>query len=180
MDGMHHNPWGSFAHTLRRALLLAALVGGTWLAPVHPVTAGLIPGTYPVVSEQELEVKGTVTINGQTVVEGKTNPDAIITIDGQRETVAQVLPALEPPTFPTNNSSTEATDAASPFVHEEEVFYKQVTIREGKSATFTGGGPFHIDKLKLKKDATMHLAQGVYFINALDLGSLLDFILISR
>ena len=128
---------------------------------------GLIPGTNPVFSGQELEVKNTVTVNGQTVVEGKTSPDAVITIDGLRDTVAQTLPALEPPSFPVNSSNTDATDAASPFVSDAEVFYKQITIREGNAATFSGGGPFHIKELKLEKDATVHLDQGVYFINAL-------------
>jgi len=151
----------------RHLRVMALLWGFSVMLSGLTYAGGLIPGTYPIYSGQELEVKKTVTINGQMVAEGKTSPDAVITINGQRETVAQTLPALAPPTFPTNTSNTDAIEADSPFVHATEVFYKKIKVRKNSTVVFDGGGPFHIDVLDVKKNVTLNFAAGTYFIDTL-------------
>ena len=149
------------------SLVLASVVVLCTASVTH--AAGLIPGTFPVSSGSQLEVKETVTVNGTTVNVGKTGADSVIQIDGIRATVNQALPSLEPPTFPANSSNIVATEADSPFVSSTEIFFKEIKIEKNQSATFSGGGPFHIDELKLEDDATINLAGGTYFIKKLSM-----------
>ena len=132
--------------------------------------AGLIPGTYPVSVDTELEIKGVVTVNGNTVALGKTGPAAIVTIDGTRDLVAQTLPALEPPSFPGNSSGVDANAGDGPFTSEVAVFYNKITLQPNTITTFSGGGPFHIKELIVQDGATVILEQGVYFVSKLDVG----------
>ncbi len=131
--------------------------------------AGLIPGTFPVSSGTELEIKDTVTVNGTTVNESKTDADSVIQLDSIRDTVSQSLPSLEPSTFPANTSNIKATEADSPFISSTDIFFEEIKIAKNQSATFSGGGPFHIEELILEDDATGNLAAGIYFINKLSM-----------
>ena len=49
------------------------------------------------------------------------------------------------------------------------MFFKEIEIKEEQSASFSGGGPFHIDKLKVKKGAVLKLGAGTYFVNKFDM-----------
>lgn len=146
------------------ALLFSGVLSGTSEA------AGLIPGTDPISVGTELEIKGTVTVNGNTVALGKTGPDAIVTVDGTRDLVTRTLPALEPLTFPINSSGVDATAADGPFTSGVAVFYNKITLGPNTTTTFSGGGPFHMKELIVQDGATVMLEQGVYFVSKLDVG----------
>ncbi|MBT8445860.1 MAG: hypothetical protein KJO38_01850, partial [Gammaproteobacteria bacterium] len=81
----------------------------------------------------------------------------------------QTLPDLVPASFPANGSGTDADESDSPFVSATAVYYDKITIDKNESATFMGGGPFHIDELEVKDGGQLNLSAGTYFINKLDL-----------
>ncbi len=128
---------------------------------------GLIPGNFPLSSGSKLDVDNDVTVNGNPVAEGKTDADSVVGIDGSRDTVAQVLPDLDPPTFPVNTAANgdDATEADSPFVASTDLYFDEVKIGKDESATFSGGGPFHINKLEIDDRGTLNLEAGTYFID---------------
>jgi len=144
-------------------LLTILVFSGGLTGPVQ--AAGLLPGAFPLSSGTELGIKKDGRINGNPIGEGKTGADSVLTVDGTRATVPQLLPALEPPTFPANPSTTEATAADSPFLGSTASFWKKITIGKHQTATFSGGGPFHLDRLEVHKGATLKLAAGTYFMN---------------
>ncbi len=146
--------------------------GFIMVIPSVAVAAGFIPGTYPISSETQLDVKANVTMNGTVVSGGITGAHSVVASDGTRSTVTQVLPSLDPPIFPGNASTTNATEAQSPFVHDTETFYNKVTVAAGTTASLSGGGPIHIKTLTVNDGATVQLGTGVYFINKLDLAHL--------
>jgi hypothetical protein len=139
------------------------------MVPALVGASGLIPGTFPVSSTTELDINKDSTINGNPINTGTTGADSVVLIDGTRSTSSQTLPSLDPPTFPVNTSTTDATEADSPFVSATEVFFKKITVAKNQAVTFSGGGPFHIDRLDVKKDAALTMAAGTYFIDTLNI-----------
>lgn len=161
---------GGTAARLRETLARFALALACLTAPLAVGAAcGAFPSDYPVSAGSELDLKQDIVVNGNPVAEGKTGAGSVVEPDGTRGTASPLLPDLEPPTFPANASSTDATEADSPFSSGTEVFYDEVKIDDGSSVTFTGGGPFHIDKLEVKKDSTVYLGAGTYFIDEMKL-----------
>ena len=134
-------------------------------SPVAYAICGAIPATYALSGGGELDIKSGVTINGNAVLEAKTGADSVLGMDGTRSTVSQTLPDLDPASFPANSSTTDADESDSPFISSTAVFYDEIKIDSNQTAIFSGGGPFHIDKLELKDGATLNLAAGTYFIN---------------
>jgi len=134
---------------------------------------GKIPGTFPVYSSSEIELKENIKINGNTVVKQKIQPNASIAIDGSTSTSrTQTFPSLDPATFPTNNSNLDKTIKSSlTFDSTTTVFFKKIQLdRKGIIVNVTGGGPFNIDTLEIKKDnITLNLEAGVYFIKKLSI-----------
>jgi len=142
---------------------------GLFVMPILAGAAGLLPGTYPVSSGTELDLKKDSTINGNPISKGTTGADSVVHSDGTRDTVSQTLPSLDPQTFPANASNTDATEVDSPFLSSTAIFFKKITVAKNQSVTFSGGGPFHIDTLDVKKDAMLHFAAGTYYIDTLKL-----------
>jgi len=140
---------------------------------------GPIPSTYPVYSAgDDLDIKKDVMINigsgNIAVEEGNNNGNAIDTTlpaNNNVTTANQTLPIIEPDTFPSNSSSSNQTvnNGNSPFTFNSAIKddYKKITLNNGGSANFIGGGPFYIDELDIKKNATVNFAAGNYFINEL-------------
>jgi hypothetical protein len=131
----------------------------------------LIPGEFPVSAKKKLEVDDEVTVNGRRVAKGKTEANSVVEIDANRATVGQFLPDLVPSVFPANSSEVKikVTDHDPPFVSDTAMFFKEIEIEKEQSASFRGGGPFHIDKLKVKKGAVLNLGVGTYFVNTFDM-----------
>jgi hypothetical protein len=105
------------------------------------------------------------------VAKGKTDADSVVDIDANRDTVNQFLPDLVPSVFPPNSSKVKlkVSDQDPPFVSDTAVFFKEIEIEKEQTASFSGGGPFHIDKLKVKKGAVLKLGAGTYFFNEFDM-----------
>jgi hypothetical protein len=126
----------------------------------------LIPGEFPVSAKKKLDVDDEVTVNGRRVAKGETGADSVVEIDATRDTVSQVLPDLVPSVFPENDSDLKIkVENDRSFVSDTAVYFKEIEIKEGITASFSGGGPFHIDKLKVKKGAVLNLGAGTYFVN---------------
>ena len=71
-----------------------------------------------------------------------------------------------PSVFPENDSDLKIkVENDRSFVSDTAVYFKEIEIKEGITASFSGGGPFHIDKLKVKKGAVLNLGAGTYFVN---------------
>ncbi|MCP4044246.1 MAG: hypothetical protein GY731_20210, partial [Gammaproteobacteria bacterium] len=157
-------------------LLILALLMPVLILWSHGVqgACGLIPGTYPLAGGDKITVEKNVTMNGNGVAKGDYNGDYVIDINGAPSVVSQSLPDLDPDTFPANSSGTDGDETDSPFNSSSEVFYKEIKIGQNKTATFTGGGPFHIDKLVGEKNSTINLAAGTYYINELTLDQGVD------
>jgi hypothetical protein len=148
---------------------LIAQASGEFL--LEALTEGeLIPGEFPVSSETKLDVEDDVTVNQHVVAKGKTGADSVVEIDASRDTVSQFLPDLVPSVFPENDSDVKIkVEYDRSFVSDTAVFFKEIEIKKGITASFSGGGPFHIDKLKVKKDATLNLGAGIYFVNTFEM-----------
>lgn len=113
----------------------------------------LIPGNFPVFSATKLKVGGGVFVNSEQVEKGKIGNNSIIDIHGNRDIFSQFLPDLVPSSFPQNGSNLIVNVSAHdpPFDYDSAVFFKKIKIKQNESARFTGGGPFHISKLNIKK-----------------------------
>ena len=132
-------------------------------------TCGPIPAQFPLSAGDEIDIKSGVFVNGNEVLPtGKQEPNAIVDSSGARGSFSQTLPVLNPPAFPGNGSSTDVTDPPSPLVSTNETYYRKIKITNGQSASFTGGGIFHIDELELEKNTTIDLGAGTYFIDTID------------
>ena len=152
------------------SIALIAQATGEFL--LEALTEGqLIPGEFPVSSKEKLDVDDDVTVNGRRVAKGKTEADSVVEIDASRDTVSQFLPNLVPPVFPPNSSKIKikVTDQDPPFVSDTAVFFKEIEIEKEQSASFSGGGPFHIDRFRVKKGAVLNLGAGIYFVNTFDM-----------
>jgi len=150
-------------------LIGLALIGVLAARPAL-AACGPIPGTYPISAGTRIDIKKKVKVNGNAVPKKKIGPDAVLAVDGTLQAgVAQSLPSLEPPVFPGNGSSTDLNDPGT-LSASSAVYYRDVTVPDNGTLTFTGGGPFHIDRLIVGKNATINLAAGTYFINEIQLG----------
>ena len=45
------------------------------------------------------------------------------------------------------------------------MYFKEIEIKEGITASFSGGGPFHIDEFVVEEGAVLNLGAGTYFVN---------------
>ena len=124
---------------------------------------GALPATFPIYGDKELDVESGVTVNGNAVIKGKSGNS--IASNGVRSDQALSLPAIEPAVFPTNASNTDATAADSPFVSSTAVFYDKISVAKRQSVTFSGGGPFHINKLEVNEAAIVNFAAGEYYLD---------------
>jgi len=139
----------------------------------YAAECGPIPGENPLYSGSEIELEKDIKVNGNTVGDGKYKPQAAIATDGSVNTnVNLTFPELNPTSFPSNTTSADIKSNISFTVNSSvETFYDELTLeKENTSMTFTGGGPFHIDKLETKKGkATINFSAGIYYINELKL-----------
>lgn len=131
----------------------------------------LIPGYFPVFSTSKLEVGNGIFVNENKVSKGKTKSFSAIDINGNRDFVDQFLPQPVPAEFPRNSSHKNIKPESNTFLisSDSPVFYKEIEVKEDHTLRFNGGGPFHIDELKLKKRATVEFAAGTYFIKEFEL-----------
>jgi len=138
-----------------------------------------IPSAHPVFAGDKLEVKSNVKVNGSSVSSGTNNSNSAIKSDGSRISFSQSLAALNPSSFPNNSSSLEADEDDSPFHHTSQKYYKEIEVDEDETVTFTGGGPFHIEKLEVKKESTIKLAAGTYYVDEFKLNDEVELIVTS-
>lgn len=142
---------------------------------------GITPATgcasdYGVYSLGNMDISGTVTINGNIVANyvGSAN-DGIDSTTGALIDVSPVptLPDISPSTFPNNSSNRDLSnpttvlgapaDPASP-----SGFYDDITVT---STTTFSGGTYYIDRLTVGNGDTINLAPGNYFIDNLIMGT---------
>jgi hypothetical protein len=152
-----------------RALGVLLVLGLCTPGPAR-AACGFIPGEFPVMAGNALDVGKDVIVNGNPVAGGASGAGSTLETDGSRGTASETLPDLDPPVFPANGSTTDATAADSPFTAGSEVFYDEITIGDGQSAVFSGGGPFHVATLTVGQGATLSLAAGTYYVDTLTLG----------
>ena len=147
------------------AWALALLLSG-WM-PFAAAACGNLPADYPLHAGSELDIGKDVTVNGIAVAKGKTGADSYVAPDASRGTTTLSLPDLVPGAFPANASGVKVDESDSPFIASTDTFFKELKVADNALASFSGGGPFHVDKLELKKGATLNLAAGVYYFNKL-------------
>ena len=165
-------------------------------APV-PLTCGPIPNDFPVFSTgDDLDidednppiqiVTGTmaspVTNN---VVQGDDNGNAInvnpIVGTGVGDVIngsyPAALPTIEPPTFPATGSFNVTVNNVSTGVDltidindnpPGDSSYNEINVNANAELSFTGGGPFYIDRLRVEEGATIDFNAGTYFIDRLE------------
>ncbi|MCP4005185.1 MAG: DUF2341 domain-containing protein [bacterium] len=153
-----------------RSLIALIVVLAALLAPaVVQAACGLIPADYPIFGGNEVDINSNPDMNGTQISSGSTYGDQVVAIDATRSTQALAFPNLEPATFPTNSSSLDQNENDSPFTSSTDVYYDKITINNNNSATFSGGGPFHINELEIHRNATANLEAGIYYIGILDM-----------
>ena len=131
-------------------------------------TCSNISATYPLYSDTEIKLEKNIIVNGNNVSSGTYSTNSAININGVVSTVSQTLPDLNPPFFPSNNSSTDQTITSTTTLNNaSETYYNKIEIdSENISVSFTGGGSIHINELKVKKKNTsLNFAAGTYYIN---------------
>ncbi|MCK4742576.1 MAG: DUF11 domain-containing protein [Sulfuriflexus sp.] len=144
------------------------------------LTCGPIPSTYPVYSSgDDLEIEDDVKINvgsGNVDVEEGENNGTAIDVTGTVGDVITPNPALNLPTidpllFPSNIATNDVVVSNNTTIFDSatEDTYDTITIEDGFETSFTGGGPFYIDELKIGEGSTVNLAAGNYFINKLSI-----------
>ena len=148
------------------ALLLALA------SPAAHAACGLIPADHPVYAGGSLSVDRFVDVNGGFVSRGKTGPGSHLTLTGQRGSGAVPLPDLDPSEFPDNPSTVDRGHSDAPFVSTGEVYYDDVSVGAGRSVSFSGGGVFHVDRLRVGEQATLRMAAGTYYVDELRMDDL--------
>ena len=136
-------------------------------------SCGLIPSDYPIYSDSEIELKKDILVNGNGIIKDKYKPNAGISPAGIITTeLTPTLPDLDPAAFPPNGESTDIKSSSS-FVIDgsSEVYYDELKLeKKNTSLTFTGSGPFHINKLETKEEnSVINFSAGIYYINELKL-----------
>lgn len=150
--------------------LLLLVVGLSLPARLGLAACGPIPATYALSGGKEIKIDSQVRVNSNTVATGTTRADSVVQIDGVRATVPQPLVTLDPSSFP-NNTAPGSADVDSPFsiVAASARYYDDVTVKRNATASFSGGGPFHINTLTLEQSATLNLGAGTYYIDKLEM-----------
>ena len=159
--------WGdASARCVSRLLLGCTLL--VWIGDAWPF-CGPLPADNPIYAGSSLDVAKDASVNGNPIAQGNTGAGSFLGGDGTRGTLATSLPDLAPASFPANPSSTDADQDDSPFVASSAVYYDDVEVAKNSSASFSGGGTFHIGKLTVEDGATISLAAGVYFVDELEM-----------
>jgi len=128
------------------------------------IGCGPVPGTYPIHSGGQLDVKNNVTMNTANVATGTVQNS--VDINANRVNVSQRLPALDPSSFPGNSSTDDVTVSGTvTFDSNVKNDYRKIDVGINDTANFIGGGPFYIDELTLDNSATVNFAAGIYYIN---------------
>lgn len=143
--------------------------------PVPSTACNILPTNYAMYgAEKILLYNNTITVNGNTVNhQNNSSPNIAIDLNGTVSTNnSPNFPALSPSTFPANttwNINVPSVDTS--FNSEGEAYYGAIILNSpNTSASFTGGGPFHIKYLATNNEnATINLAAGTYYINDLTL-----------
>jgi hypothetical protein len=130
-----------------------------------------IPADFAVHSGSEIKVDDRVKINGNVISKSDYGADTAVNLNGSTLTDGFSLPGFDPASFPNNSESADLDDGDSPLDGAEEVFVDNITVGNDRTFTFTGAGPFHIDRLRLRDRATVNFSAGTYFINRLDTGN---------
>jgi MSHA biogenesis protein MshQ len=138
--------------------------------PCTPVVSGCgpIPNTYPVYGGSDVDIDEDVTINNgtttSTVEEGDNNGNAVQT-DGNVVTASQTLPPIEPATFPGTGSTDLNLSGTQTINSAVQASFDDITLGNNSIVTFTGGGPFYIDRLQVGRNVTLTFEAGIYFID---------------
>jgi MSHA biogenesis protein MshQ len=128
-----------------------------------------IPSGFALYSASAINLTQNIKINGQSVNANNYSPKAAIDKVGTVTTnTTLTLPSLTPSSFPENSSTDDDISNSDITINETSLAsYRTIqTTKKGTSITFTGGGPFQINKLETKEDeSTINFAAGIYFIN---------------
>ncbi|MFN3237024.1 MAG: DUF6701 domain-containing protein [Pseudomonadales bacterium] len=130
-----------------------------------------IPADFAVHSASEVEVDDRVRINGNVIRKRDYGADTAINLNGSTLTDGFSLPEFDPASFPDNSSRTDLDEDDSPLDGADEIFLDDITVGNDRTFTFTGAGPFHIDRLRIRDRATVIFSAGTYFIDTLDAGN---------
>jgi MSHA biogenesis protein MshQ len=132
-------------------------------------SCGVIDTTYVIYTGEKLKVDRGVSINGSSVTDDDFGADSGLNTDGSIETGSVNIPVLDPPSFPNNPSSVKLDEGDSPIDGSSEIFLEKVDVAKNSSLTFTGEGPFHIEKLKVDQGSSVNFSAGTYFIDKIDI-----------
>jgi hypothetical protein len=128
--------------------------------------AATCPDEFGFYSRGTLRTGNNVSINGNAVPSNNGgSEDGINPNTGVLEVQSPLfnLPALNPSSFPNNNSNTDTS--ASTIAAGN---YDEITVSDNTTTTFTGG-TYNIDTLVVEEDATIILAPGIYYIDTLEM-----------
>ena len=115
---------------------------------------------------EDSENNGSNMSNGTYAGNAGLNVGATTPTNGNTVT----LPDLDPETLPTNSSTVDDNLSNGETINATtEVFYDDITLTNERSASLTGGGPFHIDNLTVNDESTLNLAAGTYYIDELSI-----------
>jgi MSHA biogenesis protein MshQ len=138
-----------------------------------PSSCNTIPNDYALYSASSIKLTQNIKVNNQTVSSGTYSPKAAIDKNGTVTTnVNLTLPALNPATFPTNSATNDEISNSDITINATSLTsYRTIqTTKKGNSITFSGGGPFQINKLETKmEESAINFAAGIYYINELKL-----------
>jgi len=131
-----------------------------------------VPDKSVLYSKSKLTFWSSIDVNNISVTNtGQYSPKAAVTASGQVLTnQEETLVGLSPAVFPSNSSSNNLNPSSDiTYNSTTDISYGDITLNtSATSATFTGGGPFHIKTLKPNSPNTVvNLAAGSYYIDKL-------------
>ena len=139
--------------------------GGGSNCGINPIITAGFGGT-------EIDIDDDASNNGSNMTNGTYTGNASLGIGATTPTtgLSVTLPGIEPSTLPANGSSTDDTLSNNETINATtDVFYDEVEVINSRTANLTGGGPFHIRKLKIEDDGTLNIAAGTYYIDELEI-----------
>ena len=134
--------------------------------------------TYPIVATGGMLIESDVRMNGNQISSGTKTANATVDTDGDVSYTSVPIPTLNPATFPTNSSTTDISHNNSPVNTSGEAYYRNVTVGNNQTLSFTGGGTYHLDTLTIGFLSKVRLSAGTYFVNNLDMQGVFSDIII--
>ncbi len=119
-----------------------------------------------------IKIEDSATNNGNDMTNGTYSGSAALGIGAVTPTTGNSvsLPATDPVLLPPNISSNKYTMSNNETINaSSDVYYQELTIKNSNTGNLTGGGPFHIGKLKVEGSATLNLEAGIYYVDEFEI-----------